>query len=101
MADPVAGTFKENIVHKIATAVITGTIRRHPTRARSVAFLGTYRDTGEAAPTVDQIKTEGVLMFQDDPEVEEISLTESSDIYILCNFENESDDDIGRLTVCV
>lgn len=101
MADPVAGTFKENIVHKIATAVITGTIKRHPTRARGVAFLGTYRATGGAAPSVDEIKKEGLLMFQNNPEEEIISLQESSDIYILCNLENESESDIGRLTVCI
>lgn len=101
MANPDTKILKEKIVHKVATAVTDGTIKKHPQLSRNVAYIGTYRLTGGDAPTVDEILSEGILMFQDNPEEEEISLQASSDIYIYCNFENNTDDDVGRLTVCV
>lgn len=81
MANPAVTEIPKNVWTKVATNVTAGFISKcdsdkskAPTR-----YLQTYRTTGDATPIADG---EGVLMFQDHPETEEIKCSFAIDIYI-------------------
>ena len=90
--------FRENRVQRIARNVTAGTISKHPTKGRDVTYLFTGRPTGQAAPTISQMQTEGFKGFQDNPEQEIISSSYAIDVYCFCNLENDRRDN-GHLTV--
>ena len=89
MANPELFPIKEKQVVKVATAVTGGTINKHPLDGRDLTYIGSYKLTGESAPTYDDMtKRDGKLLFKDDPEQEQISASESIDVYITCNKED-------------
>lgn len=83
MANPV---YPVNVVkdgwRKVATSVVTGTIYKMKT---DTTYLQTYRLTGEAAPT---LRTEGVRLFQEFPDMERISSPAPIDVYVWCDNED-------------
>ena len=81
-SNPLRVEFDTNTVKKIATNVIAGNIFKHHYDGREFLYCQTYRLTGEAAPTVSEMRGEMVLMFQDNPEVEPITSQSAIDIYV-------------------
>lgn len=76
MADPVFVDLPADTWVKVATSVISGQIRRKDLRP---TYLQTYRDTGEAAPT---LKSEGVRAFDEFPNREPIESINLIDVYL-------------------
>ena len=97
-SNPSTITFRENTVKKIATNIKTGTVSRHPTKARGVTYILTGKKTGDPAPSVAEIKNLGVLAFIENPEQEEINSSYAIDVYALANRE-DGRTDWGILTV--
>ncbi len=77
MSNPVLIDCPAETWTKVATGVLTGNIYRVKTNPR--VYLQTVRDTGEPAPTN---LSEGVPMFKDYPNREEVSSNVAIDIYI-------------------
>jgi len=96
---PKVYTFKEKTVTKIAPAITGGTISKHRLYGRKKQYIVTTRPTGATAPDATTILAEGVIMFKDHPEQEEIKNDESIDVYVYCNRENDSDSEFGKLVV--
>ena len=74
-------SFKQNTVKKIATNVSSGVVSRHNSDGRGMTYLMTYKTTGSDAPTENEIKNEGVIMFKDNPEQEIIANDAAIDVY--------------------
>jgi hypothetical protein len=82
MADPIIISIPADVWTKVATNVKTGIIQKcdSPASFNPSNYLQTYRMTGEAAPSSSSI--EGVLMFHEHDEIEEISSTDFIDVYV-------------------
>lgn len=89
-------SFSENTVKKVATGVYYQNISKHRIKNRDMSYIITTRKTGETGPSISQIKNEGRIMFQDDPENEYISADEAIDIYVLCS-DGSKEDNTGYL----
>ena len=76
MANPVFVTCAKNVWTKVATNVQTGFV--HKVGGASNGYLHAYRDTGDAAPTLE---TEGVDAFENSI-TESILATAGIDVYI-------------------
>jgi hypothetical protein len=87
MATPVIVACPAGAWTKVATNVQTGFI--HKMKTAPNVYLQTYRDTGDAPPT---LRTEGVEAFVDEP-TEAISAVAGIDIYLWV------DDVAGRVRV--
>ncbi len=79
MADPLVVACPENTWTKIVTNVTNGMV--HLLTASRGIYLQTYRQTGEAAPT---LASEGVRIFDNEAE---ISSDSNIDVYIYCQGE--------------
>lgn len=82
MANPAVTEIPKNVWTKVATNVTAGFISicdsdksKAPTK-----YLQTYRATGDTTPIATG---EGVLMFQQHPETEEIKSSFAIDIYLM------------------
>lgn len=76
MSNPLFVDCPADVWTKIATAVTTGQVWK----AQSVAeYLQTYRLTGETAPTD---RGEGMKLFADDKNSEEINSSAPIDVYV-------------------
>jgi hypothetical protein len=90
--------FTQGQVIKIVTNKTSGTVNKHRSIGRQMTYLCTIRATGGSAPTVDQIKDEGYILFQDHPEQEVISSSANIDVYVFCD-DGGAPGDQGRLVV--
>lgn len=78
--------FNQNTVTKIATNVtFLHILKSFSTVSEDMLYLCTVRETGDTAPTAQQVKDEGWILFQRDPKEESISASDGIDIYIFCN----------------
>ncbi len=100
MADPTVFDITKNTPTKIATAVKTGIISKHWRDKRDIYYYSTYRATGEAAPTLEEMDLEMVRMFQINAEQQDISNTTEIDVYILAAREDGTAEQ-GKLVVAV
>jgi hypothetical protein len=91
-------SFKQQTVKKIATNVSSGAVIKHNKDGRGMTYLATIRATGEAAPSADDIKNEGFIMFQDHAEQEIIANDTAIDIYAYCD-DGGALGDTGKLVV--
>jgi len=101
MAAPYLKTIKEETVVLVASNITTGNINKHRYKGRDMTYLATIRPTGDTAPTLAQIKDEGFIMFQDDPEQESISASSAIDVYVYCNNADGDTTDIGKVVIWV
>lgn len=100
MANPARTDILEGQVVKVATNVVTGIISRHWKDKRHLFYYSTYRLTGEAAPTYEEMELEMVRMFQNHPEQESISSTAAIDVYVIAALEDGTTE-TGILMVAV
>lgn len=89
MANAVTIEIQADSIEKVATAVFSGEIKKIAT---STSYLGAYRKTGEAAPTLE---SQFSRIFQKYPNLEPITSYEPIDVYV---FAQRS---IGKVEVSV
>lgn len=93
MANPSVVSINENTVTKIATSVTAGNI--HMLKP-DMKYFQTYRLTGETAPSLADMQSEGARMFISGNE-ELISASAAIDVYCLCYNEDTTNSSVGKV----
>lgn len=83
MADPSIVKIKEGTVEKIATSAYKVIITKHRFD-QDIIFYVTTRETGSAAPTLEQIAAEGMPLFKNF-DIETIESSYNADFYLYCD----------------